>query len=236
MVNHITFKPFRGKSIELKFNKFKKNYRTLLTKAFDAANNKQIPITVTMTSEYICFSFDETLLNADSYTPIKNRYAGIDLNPNYVGVSIFDVDGRTIHTKLYSSKELTTKNGSDSKLEYETFEVGNDIVKMLKHFGVDYVFVEDLSKIHKAKKVVSKAFNRLCNNKWKREKLLRPIKKFFGKKCISINAAYTSTIGNILNPNLPDPIAASTAIANRGFEIVIVKSKKFYPELPERRT
>jgi IS605 OrfB family transposase len=133
-------------------------------------------------------------------------------------------------------KDLTSKNGSDNKLEFETFEVGNDIVRFLQHFQVSKVFIEDLTRIRKSKsKPKGRGFNRLCINKWKREKLLRPINRVFGKNCIAINTAYTSTIGNVLNENLPDPIAASTAIANRGYNLIIIKSKKFYPELPETR-
>ena len=61
--------------------------------------------------------------------------------------------------------------------------------------------------------------------------LIASISKYF-PKLYEINAAYTSTIGNVLHPNLPDPVAASTAVAKRGYELVIKKSKKFYPDLP----
>lgn len=152
-----------------------------------------------------------------------------------LGVSVFDGQ-KLISTKMYSLKELTGKIHSSSKLEFETFEIGNNIVKMLRHFQVSKVFIEDLTKIRQAKgNARGKGFNRLCINQWKREKLLRPINSDFSKDCISINAAYTSTIGNVLNENLPDPIAASTAIANRGYELIMTKSKKFYPELPEKK-
>ena len=40
-------------------------------------------------------------------------------------------------------------------------------------------------------------------------------------------------IGNILHPELPDPIAASTAIAERGYRVVILKNKQFYPAIPK---
>lgn len=47
---------------------------------------------------------------------------------------------------------------------------------------------------------------------------------------ISINSAYTSTIGNIRNTNYPDPIAASLEIGRRGY-CWIKKLNKFYPDL-----
>lgn len=230
----IEFRPYKCKVISIKLPKFRKNYAKKLEAVFEKANAKGCPITISLTSEYICFSFEDIVVEK-VHKPIHSRYAGIDLNPNYVGVSVFD-GTKLLATKMYSMKNLTTKNGSDSKLEFETFEVGNDIIKQLQHFQVSKVFVEDLTKIRQAKsKPKGTGFNRLCINKWKREKLLRPINRVFGKNCIQINAAYTSTIGNVLNPSLPDPIAASTAIANRGYNIIIIKSKKFYPELPEKK-
>lgn len=230
----VEFRPYKGKVVEINLPKFRKNYAKKLEVAFEKANAKGCPITVSLTSEYICFSFEDVSIDK-VFKPIHLRYAGIDLNPNYIGVSIFD-GTKLIATKMYSIKNLTSKNVSDSKLEFETFEVGNDIVRFLQHFQVSKVFVEDLTKLRKSKsKPRGTGFNRLCINKWKREKLLRPLNRVFGKSCIQINAAYTSTIGNVLNENLPDPIAASTAIANRGYNLIIIKSKKFYPELPEKK-
>lgn len=230
----IEFRPHKGKVISIKLPKFRKNYAKKLEAVFEKSNAKGCPITISLTSEYICFSFEDSVVE-NVPKKIETRYAGIDLNPNYVGVSVFD-GVNLMATKLYSMKNLTLKNGSDSKLEFETFEVGNDIVRFLQHFQVSKVFVEDLTKIRQSKSSPKgRGFNRLCINKWKREKLLRPINRVFGKNCIAINAAYTSTIGNVLNENLPDPIAASTAVARRGYELIIIKSKKFYPELPEKK-
>lgn len=231
---HIEFRPYKGKIVNIKLPKFRKNYQKKLEAAFNRASVKGCPITITLTSEYICFSFEDISVEMVS-KKIQTRYAGIDLNPNYVGVSIFD-GTKIVATKLYSMKNLTSKNGSDSKLEFETFEVGNEIVRFLQHFQVSKVFVEDLTKIRQSKSSPKgRGFNRLCINKWKREKLLRPINRVFGKNCVAINPSYTSTIGNVLNENLPDPIAASTAIATRGYNLIIIKSKQFYPELPEKK-
>ena len=45
-----------------------------------------------------------------------------------------------------------------------------------------------------------------------------------------INPAYSSFIGNIMY-NYDDSINASLEIGRRGFEIFVLKNKKFYPEL-----
>lgn len=53
----------------------------------------------------------------------------------------------------------------------------------------------------------------------------------FGK-VVSVNAAYSSTIGNVVNESYADPIAASMEIARRGIESRVVKgSKLFYPPM-----
>jgi hypothetical protein len=52
---------------------------------------------------------------------------------------------------------------------------------------------------------------------------------------VKVNAAYSSTIGNIVHHECPDPIAASMEIARRGIESRVVKgSKKFYPPLVKK--
>lgn len=66
-------------------------------------------------------------------------------------------------------------------------------------------------------------------NKWKRNLFTSVLEKYFDIR--SVNAAYSSTIGNILNDGYPDPIAASIEIARRGCDCFIKKSRKFYPEL-----
>ena len=53
----------------------------------------------------------------------------------------------------------------------------------------------------------------------------------FGKVKL-VNAAYSSTIGNIVHHQYPDPIAASMEIARRGIESRVVKgSVLFYPPM-----
>lgn len=231
-IDKIIFKPWKKKQVEICLPKLNKNWSKLWESAILLASQNLLPITVSLTPEFICLSFDDIKIKESikKRKTIKNRYAGIDLNPNYIGVSVFD-SGKLISTKLIDLKELTGKNKSESKISHETYEIGHDVGNYLKHLKVDKVFIEEL-KFKQGDKGLGKNFNRLTQNQWKKEKFKAALTKYFPKSIYSINAAYTSTIGNVLNPHLPDPIAASTAIAERGFEIVVKKSKKFYPELP----
>ena len=122
---------------------------------------------------------------------------------------------------------------SDLFPSHDISQIGHAIGKWLKHLRVDKLFIEELS-FKQGSLGKGKNLNRLCKNQWKRTTLVSILKKYY-PKLFEINAAYTSTIGNLLNPTLSDPIAASTAVAKRGFEVVIKKSKKFYPELPVKK-
>jgi len=57
-------------------------------------------------------------------------------------------------------------------------------------------------------------------------------REFSGKRIFGGKKSFSSTIGNILNSDFPDPIAASMEIARRGIESRVVKgSLKFFPPL-----
>ena len=228
----IIFKPWRGELHELKLPSLRKNFSKIYSNLVILASEKATPITVSLTSTHICLTFDETKLELEKYkSPIKGRYAGIDLNPNYIGVSVFD-GSKLIETKLFSLKELTGKNKSEAKISHESIEVGHTIGRWLKQLRVDHVFCEQLN-FKQGDSGLGKNYNRLTKNQWKREKFTSILEKYF--KVAYINAAYSSTIGNLNHPNLPDPVAASAEIARRGFEVVVNKSKKFYPELISKR-
>lgn len=229
----VLFKPWQGKQVLISLPKMRKNWSKLWQSAITLANSKSLPITVSLTSQHICLSFDDSKVKKSIKPiakPLANRYAGIDLNPNYIGISIFD-GNKIVETKLFSLKSLTGKRASADKLQHETREIGHAICRWLQHMRVKTLFIEQLNfksgSIGKGKNL-----NRLCKNQWKKATLKAVLSKYF--KLYEINAAYSSTIGNVLNPTLPDPIAASCEIARRGYEVVIQKSKKFYPELPSK--
>jgi hypothetical protein len=205
-----------------------KNYSKRIIRAFELANVKQLPITVCLKSDRINFTFDLSIVDCDlSYVPVKDRYAGIDLNPNYIGVSVMD-NANVISTKIFSLKELTGKNNNSNKLNHETYQIGHAIGSYLRHYKVDKLFLEDLN-FKPGNSGKGKNFNRLTKNNWPRNKLYAVLGKYF--KLYTINAAYSSTIGNILHTEYPDPIAASIEVGNRGWRLIICKSGKFYPTL-----
>jgi len=121
---------------------------------------------------------------------------------------------------------------NENKLNNEIFEISKRISELSKHFKCRFVFVEDLtikSKNHEK----GKTFNRNVNNKWKRNKFIDNLNKrcnIYGQKLFRINPAYSSVIGNC-SYDFYDSINASIEIARRGYEVIILKNKRFYPEI-----
>ena len=226
----ITFKPNRNSHYELVLpslhGKYLKSYQELVI----AATKKLLPITVSLNDKEIFLSFDERVL--DTTKPkriISGRYLGIDLNPNYIGVSYFNEKQELLDTKLYNFKQLTGKNINPDKLKHEFREVAIDIGKLAQHYQIQYFFVEDL-QFKQGDVGLGKNYNRLVKNQF----LITEFSRMLGKfgKVVAVNAAYSSTIGNVVNDSYPDPVAASMEIARRGIESRVVKgSKKFYPPL-----
>ena len=226
----ITFKPNRKSHYELILpnlhGKYLKTYQNLVI----AATKKILPITVFLNDKEISLSFDEKVL--DDTKPkniITGRYLGVDLNPNYIGVSYFNEKQELLETNLYNFKSLTGKNINADKLKHELREVAIVIGTLAQHYQIQYFFVEDLS-FKQGDSGLGKNYNRLVKNQFLIREFSRMVAKF--GKVVEVNAAYSSTIGNVVNEAYPDPIAASMEIARRGIESRVLKgSEQFYPPL-----
>ena len=228
--NSITFKPKKGIQFELQLPNLHGFYNRDYASLIEATTNKAIAVTVSLDKTTIFLSYDETKLKTiKSKKIITGRYLGIDLNPNYIGVSYFDECQQLLETKLYNFTNLTGKNINLDKLKHEIREVAIDIGRKAQHYQLQYLFVEDLC-FKQGDSGKGKGFNRLTKNQFLINEFTRMLSKY--GKVVKVNAAYSSTIGNIVNENYPDPIAASMEIARRGIESRVVKgSKKFYPPL-----
>ena len=227
----ITIKPKQGIKVEIPLpslrGKFKQNY----DKIVELTSLKKMPVTVEVNESFIYLSFDANFLKDEKRVkaPIKGRHLGVDLNPNYIGVSFYDQRKAIIDTRLYNFKSLTGKNINHDKLKHEIREVAIQIGKMAQHYQLEYLFVEEL-KFKQGDKNKGKNFNRLTSSQFLYKEFIRMLSKY--GKVVEVNAAYTSTIGNIMNDQYPDPIAASMEVARRGIESRVVKgSNAFYPPM-----
>jgi len=242
--NKVIFKLNKNQHIEIKLPKLRNNWLNELWKMEFLANEKQLTYSVKLTSEFIYISFETKNLE-DNIKHLDNRCLGIDMNPSYIGVSVleFDKDNnyKILETKMFDIQRLTVRSNKASsdkksvylhnKLQYETIEITKSILNICKAWNLKFVYFEDLN--FKEQVNNGKGFNRLTKNKWLKTLFQEQLKKrldMFGFKYFNVNPAYTSIIGN-LQYDYPDPINASIEIARRGQDVIINKTKKFYPNL-----
>ncbi len=176
---------------------------------------------------------------------IKNRYLSFDLNPQYIGFSILESEGedkfRILHKECISFENLNTRlrlSSTDlkqvkqnNKRIHEISQVWKYIFGVAEHYKVAYCSMEDLDFKEKGINDNAKEANRQTKNLWHRERTTALVTKYCnisGIKLITVNACYSSFIGNI-KYNYFDPVAASIEIGRRG----ITKYLKgfFYPTL-----
>ena len=168
--------------------------------------------------DYIYISFNEPTIIQHKYT--KDRYLGIDLNPNYIALSILDKGTKEIFKQIIDIKQLNKSN--KFKKKHELVEVNKHIIKICQTYQVEFVALEDLS-IKSSNKGLGKRFNKLVNNDWLRNYLINNLTKQMninGIKSLKVNPYYTSFIGQIKNSTDYDSVAASKEVAFRAYLII----------------
>ena len=250
--NKITFKLSRTNHQTLKYKVPHKKIKNNLIRLQELIDNKQISVTVSLTKSDVYLTFDESKITDCNFKDLKkNRVLGIDMNPNYIGISVLEFDEndqfKILDKRVFDLSKLTTKSGKSSidkkskyltnKLNHETIQIAHNICNLVDYWKCDKVVVEDLT-IKSSNKGNGKYFNRLCNNVWKRNLFVNKIKSLSllcNFSLVEVNPCYTSFIGNVIygNETTPDMVAASIEIARRGYK----KFEKswFYPSIRDER-
>jgi len=212
--NNFIFKPFKGMefSIELKLSKNEQRMLMIIEEESKLSKNY---FNFEIDNQYIWISFNEPVMEKHIFK--KGRYLGIDLNPNWIALSIMDKGNIEVYKELVDLRELNKLH--KSKKEYELSILNKHIVNICKGYGVEYVCVEDLS-IKSSNKGLGKRYNKLLNNDWNRNYLVNNLVKWLNINSIKnlmVNPFYTSFIGQIKNIKDYDSIAASKEVAWRGY-------------------
>ena len=250
--NQLKFKLSRTDHRTLNYKVPHKKIRNNLSRLQELINNRQISVTVSLTKSDIYLTFDESKITDCNFKDLKkNRGLGIDMNPNYIGLSVLEFDEndnfKVLSKQVFDLSKLTKKSGKSStdkkskyltnKLHHEIFQIAHDICNLVDYWKCDKVVIEDLS-IRRSDKGNGKYFNRLCNNVWNRNLFVNKLKSLSllcNFSLVEVNPCYTSFIGNIIfgNENTPDMIAASIEIARRGYK----KFEKswFYPSIRDEK-
>lgn len=236
----LIYKPSKERRIEIRFLPMKKKIAVELSKVQELAEQNKITISVRLSDKYVWLSYDETLIQDERYKKLQSRRVlGIDMNPNYIGMSVIEFNKNdeftVLHKQVFDLSKLTVSSGKSStdsvskyltnKLKHETIAIAHEISKLANVWKCKTVAIEDLSiKPSDTKKGTH--FNKLCNNKWERNLFvnkLNMLANLHNVNLIEVNPAYSSIVGNIAygDENTPDMVAASIEIARRAY-------RKFY--------
>ena len=223
--NKVIYKRSKKEHIMLNLPKLKRKVREELLLVQAAMENKTMPVTVKYKNKNIYITFDEGLVSRKKQTGLfSNRILGIDLNPNYIGLSVLEFDKNdeftVLHKEVYDLS-LMQRQGKN-KAKHELFEINHKIIRMASHYKCSKISIEELS-ITQSNKHKGKTFNKLCNNEWRRTTTvnnLRLLCNINGIELVEVNPAYSSFIGNCLygNNTTPDMVASSIEIARRGYK------------------
>jgi len=187
-------------------------------------SEKKIPVTVRVKNDTIYLTYDESTVEANRRFKnlFSNRVLGIDLNPNYFGISVIEFNKKDeykiIHKECIDLTELQEQR--TNKIQFELYEINHHILRLCKCYHVGKLSVEDLKFDNK--KFWNKNLNRLCKNRFRFSFVkthLQTLCNTYGVELIEVNAAYSSIIGNFKHGSdkCPDPIAASIEIARRAY-------------------
>ena len=233
----LVFKISKKKHIEIQLGNIHRTLQKELNKLNELCYNKKATVSIKLSNEYIWITYDEKLLcNSVKFNKLKdNRVMGLDMNPNYIGLSVIEFDKedkfKVLYKQVFDLKVLTDKNTSTNKRQYEIIKICHTISNLINYWKCKKLSIEELN-IKSSDKGQGKNFNRLCNNVWDRTLMsnkLMMLSNIYGYELVKVNPVYSSFIGNLVygNETTPDMVAASIEIARRGYK----KYEKnwFYP-------
>ena len=233
----LIFKVSRDKHIDIQLGHIHRNLQKELNKLNELCYDKKATVSIKLNNEYIWITYDEKLLcNSVKFNRLKdNRILGLDLNPNYIGLSVIEFDKendfKILHKQVFDLKKVTDKNTSKNKRQYEIIKICHTINNLVNYWKCKKLSIEELN-IKSSDKGQGKNFNRLCNNVWDRSLIsnkLLMLSNIYSYELVEVNPVYSSFIGNLVygDETTPDMVAASIEIARRGYK----KYEKnwFYP-------
>ena len=233
----LVFKISKEKHIDIQLGNIHRNLQKELNKLNELCYDKKATVSIKLNNDYIWITYDEKLLcNSVKFNGLKdNRILGLDMNPNYIGLSIIEFDKeddfKILHKQVFDLKKLTDKNVSNNKRQYEIIKICHTINNLINYWKCKKLSIEELN-IQSSDKGQGKNFNRLCNNVWDRSLVVNKLmilSNIYGYELVKVNPVYSSFIGNLVygDAATPDMVAASIEIARRAYK----KYEKnwFYP-------
>ena len=225
--NKFIYKRSRKEHYDLEIiEKLNDTRKTILQKLQLLMSEKKIPVTFRLKKDKVYVSYDEKVVEKEKQFKglFQNRILGIDLNPNYFGISILEFNQKdkfkVLHKEVIDLTELQKK--SKNKVHFELYGINHKILRMCKTWHVAKIAVEDLN-FKKSDRFWSKNLNRLCKSQFRYSFVkshLQTLCNVYSVELIEVNAAYSSIIGNFIHGSdtCPDMVAASIEIARRAYK------------------
>ena len=227
--NQIIIKLNKNTHFTINLPKLSKNIKKDLYKIQELCENKEAYFTIKFDLDYVYIMIEETFLQDKEYTPQvkENRVMGIDLNPNYIAISITDYNKEddsydVIFKSIFDFKDINNLEHNKyktNKRKYEVLQCCKRIINYAKGYNVEVISIEQLNMPGKDNKK-GKRFNKLVNNYWIRRALIDNLKKRCNInkiKLIEVYPHYTSFIGQINHPDDYDSVGASIEVGRRGY-------------------
>lgn len=212
--NTFIFKPYKGLEFVIKLDLSKNESRMLKVIEEESKQGKNY-FNFEINENFVWISFNEPVLYKHEYK--KDRFLGIDLNPNWIPLSIMDKGEKEVYKEIIDLRELNKCN--KNKKQYELSILNKRIVGLCKGYQVEYVCLEELN-IRSSNKGKGTSYNKLLNNDWNRNYVVNNLIKLStinDIKILMVNPFYTSFMGQLKNMDDYDSIAASKEIALRGY-------------------
>jgi len=228
--NVVVLKFNRNEHIEIRLPILSEKHKKHLSKLQDLCDQHKGCFSIEANNEYISIIFDEEYIKSEKkHSFIENRLLTIDLNPNYIGLSVCDWSGaisyetkKVVYKEIVDVTKLTAlaQNAyKKHKRDYETSEVNRHIISLAQHYKCELIAFEKLD-ISAKDHSLGRHVNKLINNCWNRTKLLQNLIKrcvMCGIKYQGVLAMYSSFIGQMMNDEEYDSIAASLELSRRAY-------------------
>ena len=221
----IEFRPNKNTRFTFQLNDKRLWMLSILKKLQD---NQAIPITYRLDTENIYITYDDSLVNEyQIYDVIPNRFIAFDLNPEHIGLVIFDdylgniniitAKDYDLSTILKEHKDSKCSTDSDvneyynNKRKYELREINQSLKELIVHYKCQYIVIENLK--------FNKLTGRKCTAQWNKTITVNFLESEFDRSNIhllKINPAFTSIIGNIVhNYKMPDMCRSALEVGLR---------------------
>lgn len=185
-----------------------------LIRYIEMAKAGLVGITYSIKSTNFYILIDQKDIEREGYRAIEGRTLALDMNPNYIGLSVVDSDDTILCKTVFNMSKLSRRR---NKNRHELTQVAIKIARLCRYYHISLVGFERL-KMPASDKGKGKAFNRMVNNDWNRDWFVTSLKKHLELCCCpyrEVAPEYSSFVGCMCYPNDVDSVAASIELNRR---------------------